>query len=176
MFFLSRVCRAYFPARRIGRPPRTHWASCALWGGPQGQAGRLGFFQTPESLFLSWKDQECNITSIALELFLLGHFRCFKFQISLPGKEELKQPTARLLSCSRFRVSPASRGTASQKTELSSPRMGNMMLISFLAEKTKIPKTSLTFPMFLSGKVRTRYPDHLKILVLTAPLEMIPPL
>lgn len=28
-----------------------------------------------------------------------------------------------------------------------------MMLISFLAEKTKIPKTSLTFPMFLSGKV-----------------------
>ena len=69
MFFLSRVCRAYFPARRIGRPPRTHWASCALWGGPQGQAGRLGFFQTPESLFLSWKDQECNITSIALELF-----------------------------------------------------------------------------------------------------------
>lgn len=51
-----------------------------------------------------------------------------------------------------------------------------MMLIAFLAEKTKVPKTSLTFPMLLSGKVRTCYPGHLKILVLPAPLEMIPPL
>ena len=50
------------------------------------------------------------------------------------------------------------------------------MLISFLAEKTKVPKTSLTFPMFLSGKVRTRYPGHLKIFLLPARLEMIPPL
>lgn len=48
------------------------------------------------------------------------------------------------------------------------------MMLIFLAEKTKIPKTSLTFPMLLSGKVRTRYPGHLKILVLPSPLEMIP--
>lgn len=105
-FFSRASAEPTFPARRIGRPPRTHWASCALRGGPKGQAGRLGFFQTPESLFLSWKDQECNITSMVLELFLRGHFRCFKFQISLPGQEELKQPTARLLSPALDSVSP----------------------------------------------------------------------
>lgn len=106
LFFLSRLQSLLSLQDAYGDRHIPTGLPVLFGGGPQRQAGRLGFFQTPGNLFLSWKDQECNITSIALELFLLGHFRCFKFQISLPGQEELKQPTARLLFPAPDSVSP----------------------------------------------------------------------
>lgn len=50
-----------------------------------------------------------------------------------------------------------------------------MCLFSFLGKKTKVLKTSLTCPGFLSGEVGTHYPGHLKILVPPTPLGVIPP-
>lgn len=156
-----------FPARGQGR--HTPLGFCALLGNLGTQAGRLGFFQNPRKSFPSWKDQECNITSIALELFLLGHFRCFKFQDFPARAGRVKQPTARLLFSYPDSVSPQPPAELHlRKREISHPQ-GGQYDVNISSRETKIPKTSLTFPMLLSGKVRTRYPGHLKILVLPSP-------
>lgn len=49
-----------------------------------------------------------------------------------------------------------------------------MCLFSLLGKKTKVPKTSLTCPRFLSGEVGTHYPGHLKTLVPPTPSGVIP--